>query len=183
MSRTVIIPGLHNSGPTHWQSWLETRLPQSLRIDLPEWHEPRLQEWTEAVLSALSKEAPALLVAHSFGCLAAIRAASRFPAGVSGLLLVAPAHPGKFGLNPARFDLRLTARTVLVASDNDPWMSARHAAALADALGADFLNLSEAGHINAQSGYGPWPGGLKLVEGLQRPRVLSFRARVDRIGA
>ncbi|MBP7628661.1 MAG: alpha/beta hydrolase, partial [Zoogloea sp.] len=24
---TLIVPGFHGSGPTHWQSWFEARLP------------------------------------------------------------------------------------------------------------------------------------------------------------
>ena len=59
----------------------------------------------------------------------------------------------------------------MVTSSNDPWISAERAARLAGTWDADFVNLGAAGHINAESGYGPWPGGLRLLQRLSRTSV------------
>ena len=29
---TLIVPGLHGSGPAHWQTWFETQVPGALRV-------------------------------------------------------------------------------------------------------------------------------------------------------
>jgi uncharacterized protein len=175
MSRIIIVPGLYNSGSDHWQSWLEGQLPQARRIQVEAWDQPSLESWCDGILACLSPWESSLLVAHSFGCLASIRAARLWPQAISGLALVAPADPEKFGLSPARFFEPLATRSVLVGSEDDPWLGFAKAERLAHALGADFINLGRAGHINARSGFGAWPGGLKLVQGLRRPRVRSFR--------
>lgn len=176
MTKIVIVPGLNNSGPRHWQSWLETRVDFSTRIVLADWATPDLKGWTQAVLDAVDQVGPgSILVAHSFGCLATIRALQRNGRKARGVLLVAPADPAKFHLDPATFSLSTPIRSVLVGSENDPWMGCWAARELAEALGADFLNLGRAGHINAESGHGPWPGALKLIRGLERPLVRTFR--------
>lgn len=176
MTKIVIVPGLNNSGPQHWQSWLEARVQANARITLSDWATPDLKGWTEAVLDALDQAGPgAILVAHSFGCLATIRALQRNRRNARGALLVAPADPVKFHLDPGTFSLPLPIRTVLVGSENDPWMASWAARELADALGAEYLNLGRVGHINVESGHGPWPGVLKLVRGLERPVVRTFR--------
>jgi predicted alpha/beta hydrolase family esterase len=176
MTKVVIVPGLHNSCPDHWQSWLETCIDSSTRIEMPDWATPDLKGWIQAILETLDKTGDgAILVAHSFGCLAVIRALQRNMSNVRGTILVAPADPIKFHLDPAAFSAPLSTRTILIGSESDPWMKCQAARELADALGADFLNLGRAGHINVESGYGPWAGVLKLVRGLERPVVRTFR--------
>ena len=46
---------------------------------------------------------------------------------------------------------------MLVTSDNDPYMSQEEARALEDELGVVMKVISNAGHLNADSGYGEWP--------------------------
>ena len=48
-------------------------------------------------------------------------------------------------------------RSCVVASDDDPWMSATQAHAWALRWGSDWINLGNAGHINVDSGHGPFP--------------------------
>lgn len=175
MTKIVIVPGLHNSGPEHWQSWLETRV-SSTRIGVPDWTTPDLNGWMQAILATVDQVGDnTILIAHSFGCLAAIRALHRAGHKARGAILVAPADPIKFHLDPATISAPLAIRTIVVGSENDPWMRCQAAQEMADALGANFLNLGRAGHINVESGYGPWPGVLKLIRGLERPLIRTFR--------
>ena len=37
MDTTLIVPGLHGSGPDHWQSWFERRIPNCVRVVQSDW--------------------------------------------------------------------------------------------------------------------------------------------------
>lgn len=175
MATTLIIPGLSSSGPTHWQTWLEAHLPSSIRVIQRDWHTPDLPEWASRVRRDISRQPGRIyIVAHSFGVLAGVQAAHDFRERIAGALLVAPADPGKFGVEDLIPDRHLEFPAVVVASTNDPWMSLDRAAHFADLWGADLVNLGEAGHINADSGFGPWPEGLAILE---RLRAFSLASR------
>lgn len=169
MATTLIIPGLNNSGPDHWQSWFEARIPGSVRVVQRDWTRPNLPCWSARVRREISRTPGRLwIVAHSFGCLAAVQAASDHSERVAGALLVAPADPDKFALGEFVPDQPLAFASVVVGSSNDSWMRIEKAAFWADLWSSDFVNLGEAGHINAQSGFGPWPEGLSLFNRLRR---------------
>jgi len=53
-----------------------------------------------------------------------------------------------------------------VTSSNDEWVSLERARLFAEYWGSAFINIGAAGHINAQSGYGKWTEGLKVLERL-----------------
>jgi predicted alpha/beta hydrolase family esterase len=53
-----------------------------------------------------------------------------------------------------------------VASSNDPYCPVRTAGAYARAWGSEFVRLQNAGHINVEAGFGPWPLGLALLQSL-----------------
>ncbi len=158
--RLVIVPGLHGSGAEHWQSWLHGQVDGSVRVEQDEWSTRDLDRWSERVADTLAAQGPGphVIVAHSFGCLATVHALQRRPAlDVSQLLLVAPAEPNRFDIAPRLPQARLAARSCVVASDNDPWMSATQAHSWALRWGSDWINLGNAGHVNLDSGYGPFP--------------------------
>jgi predicted alpha/beta hydrolase family esterase len=48
---------------------------------------------------------------------------------------------------------------VVIASRNDPYGSFEVAEDAAAAWGSLFIDAGEVGHINAESGHGPWPEG------------------------
>lgn len=54
---------------------------------------------------------------------------------------------------------RLPFPSLLVASENDPYASIEAAAAFASQWGSEFVNVGAEGHINVDSGHGPWPMG------------------------
>ena len=72
--RTVlIIPGLGNSGPQHWQTLWEAKQSEYRRVQQSDWEHPRRQDWTQNIDAAIwSAESPVVLVAHSMGCIAAV---------------------------------------------------------------------------------------------------------------
>jgi len=51
----------------------------------------------------------------------------------------------------------------IIASDNDPYCSAARAQQLAADWGSACQVLPQAGHINTDAGFGPWPEGLSAL--------------------
>ncbi|HZX32330.1 MAG TPA: alpha/beta hydrolase, partial [Rhodocyclaceae bacterium] len=104
----------------------------------------------------------------SFGCLASVTAALARPGRIRGALLVAPADPDRFRIAHALLEEKLDFPSLVVASENDPWVGIGTARRWAGEWGADFVSIGRAGHINVDSGYGPWPQGLDFFEALRR---------------
>jgi predicted alpha/beta hydrolase family esterase len=61
---------------------------------------------------------------------------------------------------------KLPYRSILVASSNDPFCPIRLAGAYARNWGSEFVRVPDAGHINIESGHGPWPLGVALLQSL-----------------
>jgi hypothetical protein len=162
----LIVPGLRNSGPVHWQSLWQLKYPEYVRLMQRDWGAPNLALWTRALDRALRRSRPPyprpLLVAHSFGCLAVVNRIAQRAGDIAGALLVAPADPERFGLDDVLSRQQLGVPTLMVGSRNDPWLDFRKAQALARRWGSRFVDLGLAGHINSESGYGPWPEGERL---------------------
>ena len=128
-------------------------------------NEPNLPAWSSRVRREITRAAGNVhLAAHSFGALAAVQAASDHECRIAGALFVAPADPEGFGVSEYLPQSALDFPAIVVASTNDPWMAIDRAAAWARVWGAEFINIGEAGHINAEAGFGPWPKALELLE-------------------
>ncbi|WP_305907872.1 alpha/beta hydrolase [Methylomarinum sp. Ch1-1] len=181
-SKILIVPGYHGSGENHWQTWLERALPGCERVRGIDWERPELFSWADAIDNHIEKIGHrVILVAHSFGCLASSIVASRRPDQVNGLIMVAPASPLRFSLHgliehesDASASIavhlprqKLETTGLLVASENDPWLSFAHAKQLSRFWGLAFYNAGPAGHINSDSGHGQWPLIRELVLELQ----------------
>jgi len=180
----LIVPGYLGSSPEHWQSWMQAQLPEARRVVDIDWSEPVLVQWAAAVRTQIDRSRGVVwLVAHSFGCFAAAVAASERPERVGGSLLVAPADPDRFsplglrgtsGTLPAESlsswlpERPLPGASALIASTDDPWMGFAKAAYLANRWGCLLVNAGQSGHINVESGFGPWPQGLDMLRSLQR---------------
>lgn len=183
----LIIPGKDGSGPDHWQTLFEGRWPGCHRVQQQDWQRPDLEPWaTRVVETAALCKRPLVAVAHSFGCLAAVRAIGR-GAAIDAALLVAPPDPDRFGIARCVIERRLSVPALLVGSDDDPWLSAARAAELARHWQAAFINLGPAGHINAVAGFGHWPLAERLAVQLlkgsgERTSGHAWPGRTDNIG-
>jgi predicted alpha/beta hydrolase family esterase len=163
----LVVPGLHDSGPGHWQSRWQERYPDFQRIEQADFATPALATWAATVAAAIAATAsPPLVVAHSFGCLATVRAIDTHRRTIAGALLVAPADPDRFDAASMLPVHVLPVPTTLVGSTNDPWLKFVKAGALASQWGSRFVGYRDAGHINAESGHGDWPEGLALLRDL-----------------
>jgi len=178
--RLLIIPGLHDSGRAHWQSWLQAQYRDARRVQQRDYATPDLPRWAERIQRTLEQAGPGewIAVAHSFGCLALARHLLEQPdSPIRQALLVAPAEPNKFGIADLLPQRRLAIPSTLIASQNDPWMSAANAQRWAGRWGSSFSNLGPVGHINAESGFGPFPLAKRWVEAAKARAAREQRAR------
>ena len=164
--RVLIVPGLHGSGHAHWQTWLQAHFRNAVRVEQPDWDRADIVRWSQRIAQTLAAHSPARWVAvgHSFGCLALAHFLGQGGQGVDGALLVAPADPHKFDADAFLPATRLGIPSVLLGSENDPWMTADAARAWASTWDAQFINLGNVGHINTEAGFGPLPQAKTLVE-------------------
>ncbi|MFL6673404.1 MAG: RBBP9/YdeN family alpha/beta hydrolase [Massilia sp.] len=175
--RILVAPGLHNSGASHWQTRWEGLYPAFERVEQWHWDRPELPAWSAQLGHMLRRSArPALVVAHSFGCLATVHRIAAGAPNLAGALLVAPADPHKFGVERELAGIRLPIPAILVGSEDDPWMSAARAARWAGEWGCEFVNAGALGHINAESGLGDWEFGLAQLARLVQ-RIPGQRCR------
>jgi predicted alpha/beta hydrolase family esterase len=161
--RVLVVPGLHGSGPDHWQSRWQRLYPAFERVEQDYWDTPDLPVWSQRLHEVVQRNArPTLIVAHSFGCLTTAHLAVADAGTLVGALLVAPADPVKFNVADAvRFALPFP--TIVVGSGDDPWMTAARAEHWAQAWGSEFVHAGDLGHINAESGLGDWVGGQGVL--------------------
>ena len=163
----VLVPGRYDSGHDHWQSCWERQLPIWHRLVQRNWDEPDIDRWGGSIRRLVAQYTrPAILVGHSLGALASCCVAVDHPELIAGVMLVAPAEPGKFEVEERIPTRDLGVPSMLVASRNDPFMSFRRAEHWASIWHSELVDIGEAGHINAESGFGGWPYGLNVVRRL-----------------
>ncbi|MFU1906430.1 RBBP9/YdeN family alpha/beta hydrolase [Bordetella avium] len=184
----IIIPGWKDSGPGHWQTLWADSLPHARRLSQRDWQNPDRNAWIAALSTAVNEAtAPVMLIAHSLGCLVAAALPPALHPRVAGALLVAPADVERPDVPDCLRDFApvprqpLPFQSVVVASDNDAYCSLVRAQAFAQDWGSRFVILSEAGHINAESGLGNWPQGLKILGALRRRSVWRVSPPIQRV--
>lgn len=179
--RLLVIPGLNDSGPAHWQTWLQAHFSRhAVRVEQGDWASADLARWSQRVETTIARHPGVrwVAVAHSFGCLALLRYLAQGGDGVQSALLVAPADPAKFGVAGKLPQSQLAVPSVLMASETDPWMAFESACVWARVWGSQLLSLGDAGHINTEAGFGPLPQAKSLVE--QMVQRLERERRIDR---
>jgi len=163
--KILTMPGLHGSDEDHWQSAWELKYPDFERIEQSDWECPDLDSWAQKLIDkATGSTLPVIVVAHSFGCLATLRASVLKSGLIAGALLVAPADPSRFGVEKQLSDSRPGFPTLMVCSTNDPFLSQQNAEHWANRWGSKIITLTGAGHINVPSGFRNWFWGLDLLE-------------------
>ncbi len=174
MTSYFIIPGLGNSGPEHWQTFFETTGDNFQRINQKEWDAPACNDWIETIDKTLSgyDMSNVVLIGHSLGCATIANWAEKYKKKIKGALLVAPSDleapiytfPTD-GFSPMPKN-KINFRTIVIASSNDQWVSLERAKYFADNWGSEFINIGNAGHINAASGHYQWHEGLEILRRL-----------------
>jgi predicted alpha/beta hydrolase family esterase len=139
---------------------------------MPSWNEPELEAWVSTLERAVeSAGQPAVIVAHSLGCLTLAHWAARGGIARGALLVAVPDPEGPEFPSEARGFVELPLQPIafptrVVASHDDPYGSFEFAQRCAKAWQSALSDVGCAGHINAESGLGDWPAGRELLAGL-----------------
>src|SRR5262245_50016040 len=144
------------------------------RVVQDDWLAPRLDAWLSALERYIAEcAAPPVLVAHSLACSLVAHWATRPGARARGALLVAPADVDSPLHTPDEVRsfspipmAPLPFPSIVVGSTDDPFYTMARAAAFAAAWGSRLVTLERAGHVNADSGHGPWLEGRRLLDTL-----------------
>ena len=180
----LIVPGLRDHVPEHWQTHLQHELERrgTAVACVPRRPNEKLscELWIQAIETTLATLAgPVVLVAHSGGVVMVAHWAQAHRRQIHGALLATPADletplpPGY----PSRDDLQrhgwlpiprlpLPFWSIVAASSNDPLARYERVMELASAWRSELVELGEVGHLNPASGYGPWPQAVELVTAL-----------------
>ena len=169
-SPIIILPGIGNSSPSHWQSLWQQDRPGSIRLAPSSWDEPQLSDWLAAIEHAIETAGePPVLVAHSLSCLLVAHWARVSSSKVLGAFLVAVPDPRSsvFPKAAATFtdvpQQRLPFPALAIASADDPFGSEDYARTCARNWGAGLVVAGALGHIGETSGVGAWKQGRDLL--------------------
>ncbi len=175
----LILPGLYNSGPQHWQTAWENEYG-FIRIQQTNWDTPVCEDWINTLDTAVMQHQPeqVVLVAHSLGCCTIAHWARTYNRAIKGAFLVAPSdteapsYPiGTTGFKPVPLQ-PLPFPSTVVTSSNDFYVTPARARYFADSWNSRFVMLGEAGHINSASNLGNWPAGIDILNSLV-PGIVS----------
>ena len=173
-TQVLIIPGLFNSGPQHWQTAWEQKYQAFLRVQQTDWDTPVCEDWIARIDAEILKHNPAevVLVGHSLACQTIIKWYDKYQRHIKGALLVAPSdvdapsYPeGTTGFKPML--LRpLPFPSIVIASTDDIYIGFEQAQKFAQAWGSTFVDAGALGHINSDTNLGEWEWGFEYLKKL-----------------
>ncbi len=176
----LIVPGLRDHVPGHWQTILEQKYPGAVSVPRMERDKLSCAAWVALLDQSLDKiRGPVVLVAHSAGVMMVVHWAQRHHAMIRGALLAAPPDfesPLPDGY-PTQDVLRengwlptprapLLFPSIVAASTNDPLGRYERVVALAEDWGSRLVDVGAVGHLNPAAGYGEWPRAEELISEL-----------------
>ena len=174
-AKTLILHGWGGSDWPHWQAWLAAELAKDYgTVSFPliqHPHYPHLNRWKKEVKAHLSDFKPDTVVCHSLANTLWFHLCHDGDIDeVENLLLVAPPRldceietiQSFFPVEPP--EKLFAKKAMMVVSTDDPYMSLDEAWALQEVLQVPMKVLENAGHINADSGYGEWPWVLEYLK-------------------
>ena len=175
----LLVPGLDDGQPQHWQRLWENQCSDCRRVDFGAPDNPCRNNWVNRLNLAIHQAGrPVVLVAHGLGCLAVAWWAEyerpEYGNPVVGALFVAPPDVERPDTDPrlARFASSprgpMPFPSFLAASQDDPLCTLRTAQLLALDWGSRFAFAGAAGGIDGRSGLGDWHFGKKLLAQLLR---------------
>lgn len=173
----LLVPGLRDHVPEHWQTLLQAQLPNTRSVP-PLEHDKLSRDARVAALDAALADidGPVVLVAHSAGVMITVHWAAQHRRPIHAALLATPpdfdqplpaGYPDKAALEangwlPAP-RAPLPFRSLVAASRNDPLAAYERVRGMAYAWGSRLVDLGEVGHLNPAAGYGPWPQATELL--------------------
>ncbi|WP_280776544.1 alpha/beta hydrolase [Rhizobium sp. SG_E_25_P2] len=166
----LLIPGHGAPHQDHWQNRWSGKLATARRVEQSSFMEPDRDAWVDAIRKAIADaERPVVLVAHSLGIGAALHALDGNADKIVGGFFVSPPDLTLKGPHKKIFETfgpypnaPLPFPSITVASQNDIHGSYEHAGDVSNAWGSFLVDAGNSGHIDIDSGHGPWPEGTMV---------------------
>ncbi len=165
--KVLLLHGWGGSDFPHWQSWLAGKIAKEYGcvnfLKFSNFDTPKLDVWMQELLVVLEDFQPDIVICHSLANTLWFHLCNtkKIPE-IENLYLVAPPSltckvKELHEFFPLNAPNKLYAKnTLLITSDNDPYMSIDKAQTLQQSLHVRMEVLQNAGHINTDSGYGEW---------------------------
>ncbi len=166
--RVLLLHGWGGSDYPHWQSWLASEIAKDYGtvsfLKFSDFDFPDIDVWKKELLSELSTFKPDIVICHSLANTLWFHLCNdkSITDEVERLFLVAPPSlNAKIEELKSFFPLCIPSELhakeiVLVGSTNDPYIDIQEMNELKTTLNVEMKILQDAGHINADSGYGKW---------------------------
>lgn len=169
MKKVYLIHGT-STRDDDWFPWLEQAVAPAIQIErlwLPEPFNPDVQEWDRAINDQITEHADLTIVAHSLGCIAALRFVKRHSLHNVRLILVGafaqplPNYPELDGFMKPAIDLKKlqdkVGQAVVITAQNDPIAPYQYSVAVANQLGAKLILRPTGGHFLTTDGFREFP--------------------------
>jgi predicted alpha/beta hydrolase family esterase len=180
MTTVLIVPGLRDHVPEHWQTLLEQQLPNAQSVPRKDHDKMSRAGWVADLDAALARiDGPVILVAHSAGVMITVHWAQQHARPIHGALLAAPPdfdmplpapYPAPQALRANGWlptpHARLPFPSIVAASTNDPLARYERAEEMAHAWGSRVVNVGAVGHLNPAAGFGEWPRAMEFIREL-----------------
>lgn len=162
--RILILHGLGGSDYPHWQTQLAADLiKQNATVSFPAFpsrDNPLLSDWKELLKKEINHFKPEVVICHSLANVLWFHTCDELDISLEKLMLVAPVSKDRvvkeaktFYPYPIAKDLK-AKEIIMLASTNDPYMTELEAMELKELLDVEITVMKDAGHINADSGFG-----------------------------
>jgi len=164
--KTLILHGWGGSDAPHWQAELAATLAKDYgTVSFPlldNCHFPSKNRWIKQVKGLLEDFKPERIVCHSLANTLWFWLAQEDIVEVEELYMISPPslHCDIETLKsffPVAMPQELKAKNIqMVISDNDPYITIEEGEEIAKHYSIPLKIIADAGHINADSGYGKW---------------------------
>jgi len=173
-NKVLILHGWGGSDTPHWQAKLASEIAKNYgTVSFPllnNCHFPSKNRWAKQVKQLLQEFKPDTVVCHSLANnLWFWLCEENDMLEIDKLFMVSTPslHTKEKTIKtffPCPLPKNIYAKEIqMIVSDDDPWVELGEAKQIASHFNATFTTLENAGHINADSGYGKWEFIEKLV--------------------
>ncbi len=171
-TRTLILHGWGGSDTPHWQAELAAEIAKNYgTVSFPlldNCHFPSKNRWVKQVKALLEEFKPDTVVCHSLANTLWFWLCQENIETVQRLFMISPPSLTTKEATiktffPCELPKSIHAKEVqMIVSDTDPWVEMEEAKEVAEHYNIPLTVIKDAGHINADSGYGKW----ELIENL-----------------
>ena len=173
MNKTLILHGWGGSDTPHWQAELAGEIAKNYgTVSFPlldNCHFPNKNRWIKQVKKLLDEFKPDTVVCHSLANTLWFWLCQEEIETIQRLFMISPpslttSESTIQTFFPCELPQNMHAKEVqMIVSDNDPYIEVSEAETMADHYEIPLTIIKDAGHINADSGYGKWELIEKMV--------------------